>query len=97
MMADAPHVSADTLEGKIRARGPVLDMSFVQAIYKPLLEKQPRDGVIVARDVVYGPDARHRLDVYRPQADSAASRWSGDNATAHGADIGRGSPNNQRI
>jgi acetyl esterase len=74
MMADASHTSADTLEGKIRARGPVLDMSLVQAIYRPLLEKQPRDGVVVTRDVVYGPDVRHRLDVYQPHADGAVSR-----------------------
>src|ERR1700722_10750523 len=74
MMADASHTSADTLEGKIRARGPVLDMSFVQAIYRPLLDKQPRDGVVVTRDVVYGPDVRHRLDVYRPQPAGRASR-----------------------
>jgi acetyl esterase len=75
MSADAnPHVAGDTLERKIRARGPVLDLSFAQAIYKPLLEKQPRDGVVVERDVAYGPDARHRLDVYRPLTDTADSR-----------------------
>lgn len=71
--ADASRALNDTLEGKIRTHGPVLDMSFVQAIYKPLLDKQPRDGVIVTRDVAYGPDVRHRLDVYRPEGSGAAS------------------------
>jgi acetyl esterase len=55
------------IEQRIRAHGPVLDMEFTQSIYAPLLARQRRDGVIVERDLVYGNDARHRLDIYRPQ------------------------------
>jgi triacylglycerol lipase len=62
------------LESRIRARGPVLDMAFAQSLYRPLLEKQRRDGVEVTSDISYGPDIRHRLDIYRPQAAGAEPR-----------------------
>jgi len=55
------------IEQRIRAQGAVLDMAFTQSIYMPLLKVQRRDGVDVSRDLVYGDDARHRVDVYRPQ------------------------------
>jgi acetyl esterase len=58
---------------RIRARGAVLDMPFTQAIYGPLLASQRRDGVLVVRDVAYGAHGRHRLDVYRPQANGSAA------------------------
>jgi acetyl esterase len=53
-------------ERQIRARGAVLDMPLTQSLYAPLLEAQRRDGVGCERDLAYGPDAWHRLDVYRP-------------------------------
>ncbi len=56
------------IEQRIRERGAVLDVPFAQSIYKPLLVNQPRDGVQVERDLPYGDDPRHRLDVYRPLA-----------------------------
>ncbi|HEY6454899.1 MAG TPA: alpha/beta hydrolase [Steroidobacteraceae bacterium] len=59
------------LEARIRARGAVLDMSFTQSLYKSLLEQQPREGVRVSRDIRYGSDERHSLDVYQPK-----SGWS---------------------
>ena len=65
-----PGVPLD-IEQRIRAHGPVLDMEFTQSIYAPLLAAQRRDGVIVDRDLVYGDDARHRMDVYRPQSAAA--------------------------
>jgi triacylglycerol lipase len=69
-----PNSESESLERRIRARGPVLDMPFVHSIYKPLLEKQSRVGVVVTRDVAYGPDPRHRIDVYRPEGESNALR-----------------------
>jgi acetyl esterase len=66
--------SLAALETRIRARGPVLDMPFAQSLYRPLLEKQRRDGVEVRSDIPYGPDVRHRLDIYRPQAPGAEPR-----------------------
>ena len=65
---------ASTIEGRIRALGAVLDMSFTQSIYKPLLDRQPRAGVKVRRDVRYGSDERQRLDIYEPEAPPAALR-----------------------
>jgi acetyl esterase len=56
-----------------RAQGAVLDMHFAQAMYKPLLKNQCRDGVEVIRDAAYGSDERHRLDVYRASQRAAAS------------------------
>jgi triacylglycerol lipase len=61
-----PGVPAE-IEKRIRAHGPVLDMAFTQSIYAPLLSCQRRDGVLVDRDLAYGEDERHRIDVYRPE------------------------------
>ena len=66
-------VPAD-IEPQIRARGAALDLSFASTLYKPLLDTQPRDGVEVVRDLVYGEDPRHRLDVYFPQGTGSAPR-----------------------
>jgi len=60
-----PGVPPD-IERRIRSAGAVLDMPLTRAIYAPLLETQRRDGVEVHRDLEYGTDGRHRLDVYRP-------------------------------
>jgi acetyl esterase len=59
-------------ENRIRARGPVLDLHFAQSLYKPLHKDQRRDGVEVSRDIAYGNDPRHRLDVYSPRNGAAA-------------------------
>jgi acetyl esterase len=58
----------------IRERGATLDMAFVQSVYGPLLKAQCRDGVRVERDLVFGGDLRHRLDVYQPQMASVRPR-----------------------
>lgn len=72
--AEAHGASHDaSREQRIRAHGPVLDLQFAQALYKPLLEKQRRDGVEVVRGIAYGSDARHRLDVYRPLREHTAA------------------------
>lgn len=60
------------IEARIRALGAVLDMRATQQLYAPLLAQQTRAGVSVQRDLAYGADPRHRLDVYR--ADSLSRR-----------------------
>ncbi len=55
------------IEARIRAQGAVLDVRATQEIYAPLLAGQSRAGVEVRRDIAYGPDDRHRLDIYRAQ------------------------------
>ena len=59
---------------KIRAQGPVLDMPFTQSLYRPLLERQRRDGVPVVKDLSFGEDASQSLDVYCPAEQSAEPR-----------------------
>jgi acetyl esterase len=66
--------SEATIEGRIRARGAVLDMPFTQSIYRPLLDRQPREGVKVTRDIRYGSDERQQLDIYQPEVQAAAPR-----------------------
>jgi acetyl esterase len=36
-------------------------------VYTPLLAVAPKQGVAVQRDVAYGPDARHRADIFRAE------------------------------
>jgi triacylglycerol lipase len=47
----------------VRAAGPVIDPPAAKALYAPLLAGMPR-GAEPVRDVAYGDDERHRLDVY---------------------------------
>ena len=60
------------IEQRVRALGPVVDMPSTRAIYEPLLAMQPRAGVRVDRNQAYGPDKRHKLDVYMPDPATAA-------------------------
>jgi triacylglycerol lipase len=47
----------------VRAAGPVIDPPAAKALYAPLLADMPR-GAEPLRDLAYGDDERHRLDVY---------------------------------
>ena len=47
----------------VRAAGPVIDPPAAKALYAPLLADMPR-GAEPVRDIAYGADERHRLDVY---------------------------------
>jgi len=76
------------IEQRIRAHGAVLDMPFTQSIYAPMLSTQRRDGVAVERDLVYGSDARHRVDIYRPL--SAAGKPHAVILFMHGGGFVRG-------
>jgi acetyl esterase/lipase len=58
---------SDELARRLRALGSNATASETQALYAPLLARQARTGVLVARDVAYGTHARHRLDVYWPE------------------------------
>lgn len=61
------------IAAKIRAIGPVIDPPATAAVYAPLHPREPYTGVKVARDVKYGSDDRHALDVFTP-ADAGAPR-----------------------
>ena len=52
---------------RVKAIGPVIDPPKTAAIYAPFQQKEPYAGVQVLRDLKYGPDARHALDVFIPE------------------------------
>lgn len=54
------------LADRLRQLGNGFNLPEVQALYAPLLAAQPREGVVVEADLAYGPQERHRADVYRP-------------------------------
>jgi len=55
---------------EIRRMGPVFDEDVLRAtyaLYVPLQQRTSREGVSVERDIAYGEDPRHRLDVFTPE------------------------------
>jgi acetyl esterase/lipase len=52
---------------KISSGGRVVDGRAMAALYAPLQEKEPYEGVRVSRDERYGPDPRNLADVFAPQ------------------------------
>jgi acetyl esterase/lipase len=64
MSANPPYIAE-----KIRELGPVYSPETLKEtikIYLPLLAKAPRNNAEITRNEAYGPDKRHRLDVYTP-------------------------------
>lgn len=60
------------IAAQVKAIGPVIDPPKTAAIYAPLQPQEPYSGVRVTRDLKYGPDARHALDVFVPEKPSGA-------------------------
>ncbi|GAB3659416.1 carboxylesterase family protein [Ramlibacter alkalitolerans] len=56
------------IEAGLQQIGRVVDPPRTGELYAPLARKEPYAGVKTTRDVAYGPDARHRLDVFEPEA-----------------------------
>jgi acetyl esterase/lipase len=48
----------------IRTSGPVINLRQMVSLYTPLHETEPYRDVMVVRDLAYGPDERHRLDLF---------------------------------
>jgi acetyl esterase len=63
-----------SLATALRELGPVIDPAAMAALYGPLLAAAPRAGVVCRRDMAYGPDERHRADIYGPEGAHAGSR-----------------------
>lgn len=62
------------LSAHIRSLGRALDaavLTEVQQLYAPLHAMEPPPGVAMDNDCRYGPDERHRLDVFRPDGPGA--------------------------
>ena len=66
--AQQPQGVPPEIAAKLRAIGPVINVPAVAELYALPQASAPHDGVKKTSDVKYGPDARHRLDVYAPPA-----------------------------
>jgi triacylglycerol lipase len=58
------------IAAKLKEIGPVLNPSMIQATFALYTAKVPKaaPGVSSLEDIAYGPDERHRLDVFAPAA-----------------------------
>ena len=56
----------DHIDTGLRQIGPVVAPAPTEALYAPLSERAPFAGLTTRRDIPYGPDARHLLDVFAP-------------------------------
>ena len=57
----------EELAWKLQELGRVIDPAKTAALYAPLQQKEPYQGVKVERDVKYGPADRNLLDVFVPE------------------------------
>jgi triacylglycerol lipase len=57
----------EELAWKLQELGRVIDPPRTAALYAPLQQKEPHQGVKVERDVKYGPADRNLLDVFVPE------------------------------
>jgi len=64
----------DDIAWKLIEIGRTVDPVKTAAIYAPLQEKEPYQGVKVQRDVKYGPAERNLLDVFTPDANGGGPR-----------------------
>jgi triacylglycerol lipase len=62
------------IEQKLAALGAVVNPPETAKLYAPLQEKEPYQGVKVTRDLKYGADERHLLDVFVPEAPATTPR-----------------------
>ena len=63
------------IAAQLQKMGRVVNPPATAAIYAPrALDKEPYQGVSVQRDIAYGTDARHLLDVFTPTAISSMPR-----------------------
>ena len=58
------------IAAKLREIGPVLNPQMIQATFEIYIPRVPKaaPGVSSVEDLAYGPDERHRLDVFAPAA-----------------------------
>jgi acetyl esterase/lipase len=66
---------APELAEKIKAIGPVINPPATAPLYVPRMSsREPYAGVTVQRDINYGDDERHLLDIFMPENKSAKPR-----------------------
>ncbi len=61
----------DEIAWKLQELGQVIDPPKTAALYAPLQQKEPYQGVKVERDVKYGAADRNLLDVFTPETASS--------------------------
>ncbi|MDH3735322.1 MAG: alpha/beta hydrolase fold domain-containing protein [Gemmatimonadota bacterium] len=69
---DAQSTVPDDIKRRLIEIGFAPPYASSDSIYLPLLARVPRSGVTVTKDLAYGSDRRHRLDVYRPDGAARA-------------------------
>ncbi|MBR1145706.1 alpha/beta hydrolase [Bradyrhizobium sp. AUGA SZCCT0431] len=70
-LAQQPAMSED-LAWKLLELGRTIDPPKTAALYAPMQQKEPYQGVKTERDVKYGAADRHLLDVFTPDTNSSA-------------------------
>ncbi len=65
------NVAPPELARALATIGRTIDPPATAALYAPLHSLAPFPGVRIQRDIRYGPAARHRLDVFSPEAAAA--------------------------
>lgn len=76
-MGEMPPFDPHAIGRQVADLGHKLTMELLadtQAIYRPFHQTEPDPGIPVARDLRYGPNERHRLDVFAEPLDGAAKR-----------------------
>ena len=68
---EVPSVVSPQIAAELLKIGPVVAPPPTEKLYAPLAEREPYAGVKVRRDVRYGSDARHLLDVFTPDKPQA--------------------------
>jgi acetyl esterase/lipase len=61
----------EDLAWKLLEIGRVIDLPRTAALYAPMQQKEPYEGVKTEREVKYGPAERHLLDVFTPETISS--------------------------
>lgn len=62
-----PSQVPDTIAAELLRIGRIVAPAPTEALYAPLSEQVPLTGIGTQRDIPYGPDARHLLDVFAPE------------------------------
>jgi len=63
---DIPTTIPADIRKALQELGTAIEPLATAALYEPLQCTEPHEGVRVTRDLAYGPDKRHRLDVFAP-------------------------------
>jgi len=62
------HVQARLAEvGPVWGKDILGNLARTLEVYTPILRDAPKAGIRVSRDLAYGPDARHKADMYQPE------------------------------